>query len=83
MTHLDDAECVVYELWMISVLQDTFPCTYPGLYGLALPCIYSMCKNCRPVCIYNNTASSHCVRALHECLHSASMWLAIDLYVGQ
>lgn len=56
---------------MISVLQDTFPYIYSGLYGLPLPCIYSMCKNCMVVCIYNNTACSHCVRALHDCLSVA------------
>lgn len=62
---------VVYELWMISVLQDTFPCIYSGLYGLTLQCIYSMYKNCRAVCIYNNTACSNCVCALDNCLHVA------------
>lgn len=35
------------------------PPIYSGLYSLAIPCIYRMCKNCRAVCIYNNTACSH------------------------
>lgn len=65
-------EFVVYELWVINVLQDTFPCIYSGLYGLAPPCIYSLCKNCVAVCIYNNTACSHCVCALHDYLDVAS-----------
>lgn len=45
----------------MSILQDTFRSTCTGLHGLALPCIYSMCKKCRAVCIYNNTVRSQCV----------------------
>lgn len=70
MTHLDGWICCLR-----AVLQDTFP--YSGLC-LALPCIYSTCKNCRAVNIYNNTACSHCMCVLYITI---SMWLAVDLCV--
>lgn len=38
--------CLVYELWMISLLLSVFPSISSGLCRLAPPCIYRMCKNC-------------------------------------
>ena len=64
---LDRVESVVYKLWMMH------------LHWLlwSLLCIYSMCKNCSVVYIYNNTACSHCVCALLHSIDVAGVGVAL------
>lgn len=61
-TNLHCGICCLWALEDVFFLQDAFSCTSIGLYSLALSCIYSICKSCWAVCIYNNTVYSYCMR---------------------
>lgn len=79
MTHLDGGICC------LQALYDQCFTEYIFLHLQWLPCINSMFKNCRAVCIYNNTACSHCVCvcALHDYMimagHRFMCWSVVGL----